>query len=129
MEMSAASRQDEVLDEGFFNTHCKDIEVTAKIDKLMIVDFVKNSQLFSKIQIIFELTETQKIQLYGLYQQATKGDFDEKAFKGLLSIFYSGPSNLEKNAWKAHLGTPREVAMFQWVYEVKKIIDTVPSAD
>ena len=44
-------------------------------------------------------------------------------------MFYSGPSNLEKNAWKTHIGTPREVAMYHWVHFVKSIVDKIPSAD
>lgn len=49
MEMSAVSRHEEVVDEGFFSANCKEIEITPKIGKIMIIDFVKSSQLFSKI--------------------------------------------------------------------------------
>jgi acyl-CoA-binding protein len=72
--------------------------------------------------MVFGMDETNRLHLYGLYQQATKGDFDENAHKGLLSMF-SGPNNFEKIAWKKHKGMPREVAMHNWVFETKKITD------
>jgi acyl-CoA-binding protein len=72
--------------------------------------------------VVFDLTEKEKMKLYGLYQQATKGDYAKNTVQGLLSIF-SGPNNLEKVAWQKQNGTPREEAMHNWVYDVKKLID------
>ena len=75
------------------------------------------------------MSDAQKLTLFSLYSQATKGDYDENANKGLLSLFYSGPNNNEKEAWKKRKGTPREVAMFHWTYQVKKILEPFSSED
>lgn len=109
------------VDEPYYEKYCNEIELTKKIDMGMVVDLMKNQQLFSQILPYVETDEDKKHMMNASFLQAIKGDYTEGGWWMKFLNFIR--TKEDDKIWKTLKGISREKAMYMYNYSVKETMD------